>query len=117
MAELAKYKREQRQRAFQALREQFNQVPGSQEPLPLLISAALKEWNGSIHLPPDLADPSALSWDRWTWALSQDSKKVNEALFQVQEREDAEVPEDPEELPEWAAYLVVETLDQLGLVP
>jgi hypothetical protein len=109
---------DQRKKAYEVLLEQYRLAPGPAfNPLPILISEALKEdHNGSINLPPELGDrPSQRNWEVWNQVLGQSPVLVLEALSLVMGREDAAVPEDPAELPEWAAYLVVETLDELDL--
>ena len=109
---------DQRKKAYEVLLEQYHLAPGPVfNPLPILLSHALNEdQNGSINLPPELGDrPSARNWEVWIQVLGQSPVLVLEALELVMGRENAEVPEDPAELPEWAAYLVVETLDELDL--
>ena len=116
---MADWMNDQRKKAYEVLLEQFRLSPGPAfNPLPILLSHALNEdRNGSINLPPELGDrPSARNWEVWTQVLGQSPVLVLKALGQVMEREDAAVPEDPAELPEWAGYLVVETLDELDLV-
>jgi hypothetical protein len=115
---VADWLNDQRKKAYEVLLEQYHLDPGpAYNPLPILLSYALNEdQNGSINLPPELGDrPSQRDWEVWNQVLGQARVQVLEALSLVMEREDAAVPENPAELPEWAAYLVVETLDELDL--
>jgi hypothetical protein len=109
---------DQRKEAYRQLRLRFKIDAGkSEDPLHLLVAYSLRsDRNGDIHLRPDLQGaPNQRNWDVWNRAKDLDPKQFNQVVEKVLEWENLIVPEDPENLQEWAAFLVLETLDRLNL--
>jgi hypothetical protein len=105
----------QRTRATQVLLRFYGRpVTNREEPLLELISLALQsDETGGITPPPNVP-VDWKSWDNWVCLQFCSQDLLVQALLYVMEREDAQVPENPGELPVWAAQLVNLTLDELG---
>ena len=109
---------DQRKQAYLLLRQKFGvDEKRHQDPLHLLVTYSLKvDRKGDISLQPDLQGAlTQRNWDVWNLAKDNFPKKFNQAVEKVLEWENLVVPSNPEELQEWAAFLVLETLDRLNL--
>ena len=106
---------QQNKQAFQLLREEYNLVPSKGEyPLLVLVSKALDDQNLSLKLPPRSGEPSPAQWERWSVLWERSPRLLVKELEKLMLREESPVPE-KEDLPEWAASLVVLVLDELDL--
>lgn len=109
------YLAQQNRLASPHLRDLGVGLPKGYPPLLQLISASLSEEEGSIVLPPGMAEPDPQQWDIWNNLLRHNQKLALETLEELMQREDWPVPPDLSSLPKWAAQLVVQCLQELSL--
>lgn len=104
-----------RQEAAHALQPLFQQQPSTEtDPIVELIGFLLEDGAGGVMSPAEVPVTTD-QWLTWHQLAMEREEELTEAMASVLEEERMELPTEVEAMRQWAAWLLVITLDRIEL--